>query len=67
MSKSYEKIEAENKMNMDLFCKGYARAKEMMIKRLFDVDLEIKYTYRKKTEEEMKTEKEIEKLEKEVI
>lgn len=34
MSKPYEKIETENKMNMDLFCKGYARAKEMMAKRL---------------------------------
>ncbi|MCC0670801.1 hypothetical protein IC216_02230 [Clostridioides sp. ES-S-0145-01] len=64
MSKTCEKT--ENKMNMDYFCKGLARAKEMMAKRLFDVDLEIKYTYRKKTEEEMRAEKE-KKLKKEVI
>lgn len=66
MPKVCERIETENKMNMDYFCKGLARVKEMMIKRLFDVDLEIKCTYRKKTEEEMKAEKE-KKLEKEVI
>ncbi|MCE4883754.1 hypothetical protein LW316_09470 [Clostridioides difficile] len=69
MSKPYENIEIknENKMNMDYFCKGLARAKEMMAKRLFDVDLEIKCTYRKKTEEEIKVEKEMKKLKKEVI
>ncbi|MGX8126482.1 hypothetical protein ACWTV9_09495 [Clostridioides difficile] len=67
MSKSYEKVEFKGKMNMDYFCKGLARAKEMMAKRLFDVDLEIKYTYRKKTEEEIKIEEEMKKLEKEVI
>ncbi|ENY8537702.1 hypothetical protein MO316_13170 [Clostridioides difficile] len=66
MSKPYEKVEFKGEMNMDYFCKGLARVKEMMIKRLFDVDLEIKCTYRKKTEEEMKAEKE-KKLEKEVI
>ena len=39
MSKPYEKVEFKGEMNMDYFCKGLARAKEMMIKRLFDVDL----------------------------
>ncbi|HBH3652721.1 hypothetical protein NYF05_07195 [Clostridioides difficile] len=67
MSKPYEKVEFKGKMNMDYFFKGLARAKEMMAKRLFDADLEIEYTYRNKTEEEMRIEKEIKKLEKEVI
>ncbi|EQF29010.1 MULTISPECIES: hypothetical protein [Clostridioides] len=55
------KVTFENKMDMGLFCKGYARAKEMMIERLFNQEIEYKITHREKTKEEM------EKLEKEVI
>ncbi|HGS9636653.1 TPA: hypothetical protein ACMVBE_000041 [Clostridioides difficile] len=55
------KVTFENKMDMGLFCEGYARAKEMMIERLFNQEIEYKITHREKTKEEM------EKLEKEVI
>ncbi|MCC0637049.1 hypothetical protein [Clostridioides sp. ES-S-0001-02] len=60
MAKAYKAV-FENKMNMDLFCAGYARAKEMMAKRLFNQEIEYRITHREMTEEEIK------KLEKEVI
>ncbi|HBG3258949.1 TPA: hypothetical protein KP562_003192 [Clostridioides difficile] len=60
MAKTY-KVTFENKMDMGLFCAGYARAKEMMIERLFNQEVEYKITHREKTEEELK------KGEKEVI
>ncbi|CZR95534.1 MULTISPECIES: hypothetical protein [Clostridioides] len=66
MAKSY-KVVFENKMNMDLFCEGYARAKEMMAERLFNQEIECKITHREKTEEELKADEELKKSEKEVI
>lgn len=48
------KVTFENKMDMGLFCEGYARAKEMMIERLFNQEIEYKITHREKTEEELK-------------
>ncbi|MDI3074616.1 hypothetical protein QJL41_08735 [Clostridioides difficile] len=60
MAKAYKAV-FENKMNMNLFCEGYARAKEMMAERLFNQEIEYRITHREMTEEEIK------KLEKEVI
>lgn len=60
MAKTY-RATFENKMNMDLFCEGYARVKEMMAERLFNQEIEYKITHGEMTEKELK------KVEKEVI